>query len=459
MKRGHVLVVDDDASMRKVLGALLENAGWTTTRAATGEEALDLVRAADPDVVISDLKMPGMDGLELLGQLRSSYPEIPVVLITAHGSVDVAVQAMKRGAHDFLTKPFDKEQVLAIVDAASGQAESGRADFQGPLVSGARCGIIGDSRAMTRLKDLIEKVAPSPTTVLVTGPTGTGKELVASALHELSDRSHGPFIRLNCGALPETLVESELFGHEKGAFTGADKRKPGRFELADGGLLFLDEVGELPPSAQVKLLRVLQDGLVDVVGGTTPLAVDVRLVAATNRDLAKAVADGTFREDLYYRLKVIELRLPPLSERLDDLPELVDCFLDKHASRLSCPRPTLDPGVIPALQRRAWPGNVRELEHAVERAVLLGEGPELVIDDFGLGEPAAGPSGPSSASAGEGATDLKSAARAAAAEAERRLIREALEATDSNVTQAAERLGLSRRGLQLKMKDLGLRDT
>jgi DNA-binding NtrC family response regulator len=458
MKRGHVLVVDDDASVRKVLGALLENAGWSTTRAASGAEALDLVRSADPDVVVSDLKMPGMDGLELLGHLRSAYPEIPVVLLTAHGSVDAAVEAMKRGAHDFLTKPFDKEQVLAIVEAASGQAERGRRDFQGPLVSGARCGIVGDSPAMTRVKDLIEKIAPSPATVLVTGPTGTGKELVASALHVLSDRSQGPFVRLNCGALPETLVESELFGHERGAFTGADKRKPGRFELADGGLLFLDEVGELPPAAQVKLLRVLQDGLVDVVGGTQPLAVDVRLVAATNRDLEKSVADGDFREDLYYRLKVVELRLPPLSERLDDLPELVDCFLEKHAARLGREPARLAPEVLPALRVRTWKGNVRELEHAVERAVLLGEGPELEVDDFGFGESAApAPSAPVAVSA-DGTTDLKAAARAAAAEAERRLIREALEATDSNVTQAAERLGLSRRGLQLKMKDLGLRE-
>lgn len=458
MKRGHVLVVDDDASVRKVLGALLENAGWTTTRAATGEEALDLVRAADPDVVVSDLKMPGMDGLELLGHLRVSYPEIPVVLLTAHGSVDAAVEAMKRGAHDFLTKPFDKEQVLAIVESASGQAEHGRRDFQGPLVSGARCGIIGDSPAMTRLKDLIEKIAPSPATVLVTGPTGTGKELVASALHVLSDRSQGPFVRLNCGALPETLVESELFGHERGAFTGADKRKPGRFELADGGLLFLDEVGELPPAAQVKLLRVLQDGQIDVVGGTQPLNVDVRLVAATNRDLEQLVAAGEFREDLYYRLKVVELRLPPLSERLEDLPDLVDCFLDKHSERLGRDRPRLSAEVLPALRSRSWKGNVRELEHAVERAVLLGEGAELEVDDFGFGEPAASVAGASTANSPDGSTDLKTAARAAAAEAERRLIRAALEATDANVTQAAERLGLSRRGLQLKMKDLGLRD-
>ena len=455
MKRGQVLVVDDEASVRKVLGALLENAGWSTTRAASGEEALELVRANDPDVVICDLKMPGMDGLELLGKLRASFPEIPVVLLTAHGTVDAAVEAMKRGAHDFLSKPFDKEQVLATVEAAAGQSDRRRTDFQGPLVSGERCGIVGDSAPMKAVKDLIEKVAPSPTTVLVTGPTGTGKELVAAALHALSDRSDAPFVRLNCGALPETLVESELFGHEKGAFTGAENRKPGRFELADGGLLFLDEVGELPAPAQVKLLRVLQDGVVDRVGGTEPVALDVRLVAATNRDLEAEVRAGRFREDLYYRLKVVEIRLPALSERLEDLPDLVDFFVTKHAERLKRERPHVSPAAFDALRSRAWPGNVRELEHAVERAVLLAEGAELGPDDFGFGPVA---SAPSSGGGGATATDLKAAARAAAAEAEGRLIREALDATQGNVTQAAERLGLSRRGLQLKMKDLGLRD-
>jgi DNA-binding NtrC family response regulator len=453
-----VLVVDDEANVRKVLGALLEQAGWTTTRAAAGEEALQLVRTADPDVVLTDLRMPGVDGLELLARLRADFPEIPVVLLTAHGSVDAAVEAMKRGAHDFLTKPFDKERVLAVVESAAGQAASVRRDFQGPLLPGARCGLIGDGPTMSAVKDLIERVAPSPATVLVTGPTGTGKELVAAALHALSDRADAPFVRLNCGALPENLVESELFGHERGAFTGADRRKPGRFELADGGVLFLDEVGELPPAAQVKLLRVLQDGLVDVVGGTRPVAVDVRLVAATNRDLEAEVKAGRFRSDLYYRLKVVEVALPPLSARLEDLPELVECFLDKHAARLGRPRPQLAPAALDALRVRDWPGNVRELEHAVERAVLLGDGPLLGPEDFG-GVAAVRGAGAEGSPPPTGAGDLKAAARAAAAHAERRLIREALEETDGNVTQAAERLGLSRRGLQLKMKDLGLRES
>jgi len=410
----HVLIVDDEPNVRRVLGTLLEQAGYVTRRAESGQRALELVRSQDPDLVLTDLKMPGMDGMELLRALRESFPEIPVILLTAHGTVETAVEAMKQGAYDFLTKPFDKAQVVELVGKALGQAERGREELRGPL-AGARCGFIGRSPQVEHLREVIEKVAPSPATVLVLGETGTGKELAAEALHDLSPRAAKPLIRVNCGALPESLVESELFGYERGAFTGADRAKPGRFELADGGTLFLDEIGELPAAAQVKLLRVLQDGLVDRVGGTAPRSVDVRLIAATHRDLAQEVAAGRFREDLFYRLKVIELQVPPLRA---------------------------------ALMAQPWPGNVRELDHAVERAVLLADGPVLTPFDFGLGE---------REPPGEQPATLKAAARAAAAETERRMIRAALEVTEGNVTHAAERLGLSRRGLQLKMKDLGLR--
>ncbi|MEM7247160.1 MAG: sigma-54 dependent transcriptional regulator, partial [Acidobacteriota bacterium] len=296
MSRSLILVVDDEANVRKVLSALLEQAGHATARAADGREALELVRSQDPDLVLTDLQMPHVDGLELLAQLRDGFPEIPVILLTAHGTVETAVEAMKRGAHDFLTKPFEKEAVLASVDKALGQAERARQDVQGRVGEEAPDGIVGSSPAMVELNRLIHKVAPSPTTVLVTGETGTGKELVATAIHGLSDRKGGPFVSVNCGALPETLVESELFGHEKGAFSGAERSKPGRFELADGGVLFLDEVGELEQPVQVKLLRVLQERQVDRLGGTRPRPVDVRLVAATNRDLAAEVEAGRFRE-------------------------------------------------------------------------------------------------------------------------------------------------------------------
>jgi len=443
----HILVVDDEPNVRKVLGAMLEQAGYLTTRAATGDEALGLVRAQDPDLVITDLKMPGMDGLDLLRRLKEGFPEIPVILLTAHGTVEAAVEAMKQGALDFLAKPFDKTRVLEIVAKGLGQAERARAEFQGPLAGGAPCGIVGQTPGIEAVRRLIERVAPSPSTVLITGETGTGKELVAEALHRLSPRAPAPFIKINCGALPETLVEAELFGHERGAFTGAAQARPGRFELAHGGTLFLDEIGELPPAVQVKLLRVLQDGMVDRIGASQPRQVDVRLLAATHRDLQAEVERGRFRQDLLFRIRVIEIPVPPLRERLDDLPLLVEFFLDKQARRLGTARPPIGAEALSALRARTWPGNVRELENAVERAILLARGPALGSEDFGL-EATAGAAAPAG---------LKTASRQAAATAERRLIRAALEATGGNVTRAASRLGLSRRGLQLKLKDLGLR--
>jgi DNA-binding NtrC family response regulator len=425
----HVLIVDDEPNVRRVLATLLEQADYVTTRAESGEQALDLVRAQDPDVVLTDLKMKGMDGLELLSRLKQSFPEIPVIMITAHGSVENAVEAMRRGAYDFITKPFEREQVLDLVPRALAQAGRGRREFRGPLISGERCGIVGRSPAVEELRRTIEKIAPTPATVLIRGETGTGKELIAEALHQLSPRAEAPLIKINCGAIPENLVESELFGYERGAFTGADRAKPGRFELAHGGTLFLDEIGELPLQMQVKLLRVLQ-------------------VAATHTELAREVADGRFREDLFYRLKVIELMAPPLRERIDDVPLLVECFLDRHAERLGRQRPEISPEAVAGLQAQSWPGNIRELENAVERAILLAESATLSSYDFGLADK---PSAPATHSS------LKDASRAAAAETERRMIRAALEATNSNITHAAQRLGLSRRGLQLKMKELGLR--
>lgn len=445
----HVVVVDDEMNVRRVLATLLEQEGYVVSKAGSAVEALSHVRAADPDLVLTDLRMPGMDGLELLDQLRRTYPEIPVVLLTAHGTVDGAVEAMKRGAYDFLTKPFDRERVLAVLSAALAQAGRRRQEFQGPLAGEARCGIVGGSLAVTRLCELIEKVAPSPSNVLVTGETGTGKELVVDALHRLSRRAGGPLVKINAAALPETLAEAELFGHEAGAFTGAERARPGRFELADGGTLFLDEVGELSAPVQAKLLRAVQERIVERVGGGEPRRVDVRLVTATHRDLAEAVAEGSFREDLLYRLRVVEIAVPPLRERLEDIPELAAFFAAKHARRLERPVPELAPEAVKALMAREWAGNVRELENLVERAVLLGEGDRLEPADFGFDDeepPAPAAEGP-----------LKDAARAAAASVERRMIRAALGTTGNNVTRAAARLGLSRRGLQMKMKELGLR--
>jgi len=285
--------------------------------------------------------------------------------------------------------------------------------------------------------------------VLVLGETGTGKELVAEALHRLSPRSSEPLIKINCGAIPETLVESELFGHERGAFTGAERAKPGRFELADGGTLFLDEIGELSAETQVKLLRVIEDRVIERVGGTQPRPIDVRLVTATHRDLAREVQRGAFREDLYYRLKVIVIEVPPLRDRPEDVARLIECFLDRHSGRLQRPRPRVSSEALAALAAQPWPGNVRELENAVERAVLLADTSTLPLDDFGLS--------PFDETPDHDPTSLKAVSKRAAAETERRMIRAALETYSGNVTRAALRLGLSRRGLQLKMKELGLR--
>lgn len=448
----HVLVVDDEINLRRVLCAQLSQAGWETGQAGSGEEALERVRQEDPDLVLTDLRMPGMDGLELLARLRRDFPEVPVVMLTAFGSIDTAVEAMKRGAFDFLTKPFDKDKVVQTIHKALAQAEHGRREFQGPWAAEAPCGIVGHSPAIARVRALIERLAPSRSTVLVTGETGTGKELVAEALHRLSPRSAAPLVRLNCAALPESLVEAELFGHERGAFTGAEKARPGRFELADEGTLFLDEIGELSLAIQAKLLRVLEDGRVDRLGATAPLEVDLRLVAATHRNLEAEVQAGRFRQDLLFRLKVVEIRVPSLAERTADIPELVEFFIEQHARRLGRPRPGLDPGVGPALQARAWPGNVRELENAVERALLLGEGPVLLPQDFLPGESTLPLPGASLVAPG-----IKSASRSAAAQAEKHLIVSALEESRGNVTRAAAALGLSRRGLQLKLKSLGLR--
>lgn len=370
-----------------------------------------------------------------------------MVLLTAHGTVEAAVEAMKRGALDFLTKPFDKARVLEIVAKACAQAGRSREEFQGPLVDAARCGMIGQSGPMEALFRTLEKIAPSPATVLISGETGTGKELVAEALHRLSPRCDGPMVKINAGALPDSLVEAELFGYDRGAFSGAERTKLGRFELADGGSLFLDEIGEMPLPSQVKLLRVLQDGIIDRLGGSGPRKIDVRLVAATNKDLAKSTEDGRFREDLLYRIRVIELRVPPLRERLEDIPLLLDFFVDKHSRRLARPHPSVDPEVAGILAGRAWPGNIRELENAVERALLLAESDVLGPGDFPV------PTGVHE----KRPPGIKEASRRVAATTQSRMIREALDKTGGNVSRAAELLGMSRRGLQLKMKDLGLR--
>jgi two-component system response regulator AtoC len=452
MKR--VLIVDDEPSIRKVLQAHLQRDGYAVDTAVDGGEGIEKLQEGLFHAVVTDLQMPGLGGLELLAWCRQNQPGLPVIIITAFGSVGSAVEAIKLGAHDYLTKPFDRDELKALIrKAVATEAASAQVLSDGPGRFGA---IIGQVPSMKRIYALIEKVAVSPTTVLITGESGTGKELVARALHDRSERCDAPFITVNCGAIPENLFESELFGHEKGAFTGAVGRKPGKFELADGGTLFLDEVGELPTDLQVKLLRVLQERSFERVGGVESIQVDVRLVAATNRDLGEASQRGQFRTDLYYRLNVIPLQLPPLRDRIEDIPLLVEHFVERFNERLGRQIRGLTPEALRTLGTWSWPGNIRELENLMERAVLLCEEDLIGVEDLhGLGTPA-----PSTPISGElDAMPLKDFVRVHTAKLERARIIKALEAEAGNVTRAARRLGISRKSLQTKMKDYGLRET
>jgi len=376
-----ILIIDDDASLRRVLEYNLQEAGYAVATAASGEEGLQRFDEVNPTLVITDMKMSGMDGLQLLKAIKERSPETLVIIITAFGTVDIAVEAMKLGAYDYITKPFNRDELRLTVAKAlqfNGLTTENkrlkteladRADFRT---------IVGSSREMERVFDIVRKVADTEASVLITGESGTGKELVARSIHANSSRREAPFVAINCAAIPRDLLESELFGHVKGAFTGAVKDKTGRFQLADGGTLFLDEVGELPVELQPKLLRALQERVIEQVGGTREVKLDVRVVAATNLDMEKALASGTFREDLYYRLSVIPIHLPPLRERRDDIPLLLKYFCAKHGGeRVVCDKKALD-----ALTAYDWPGNVRELENTAERLLIMRNGDILHLDEL-----------------------------------------------------------------------------
>jgi two-component system, NtrC family, response regulator AtoC len=473
-----VLIADDEINMRRVLEALLRRDGYDVVTAASGNEALaNMGRGIN--MVITDLKMPGLDGMGLLRKLSVDYPDVPVVMITAHGSVENAVEAVKLGAFDYLEKPFDQEQIHQIVAKAMRTHTLARRDArpEDTTVHG-RFRLVGESPAICQVYAVVEKVADTPSTVLITGESGTGKELVARALHDHSSRRAGPFIKINCAAIPKTLMESELFGYDKGAFTGAVGSKPGRFELAHGGTLFLDEIGEIPVEMQVKLLRVLQESEFERVGGIKTIKVDVRLLTATNRDLAAEVAAGNFRDDLYYRLNVVPIHLPALRERRQDIPLLVDHFIARFNERLKKQITGVDPAAVERLVAHNWPGNIRELENVIERTILFCEGPRIRLQDLpaDLGggtlrpsqpdlpvvvsapPPAASPPPAAAPPVGEEVGSLKEAVRVETERVERDLIQRALDETGGNVTQAARKLQISRKSLQTKMKELGLRD-
>ena len=471
-----ILVADDEPNLRRVLTAILQRDGYDVVQAADGSEALDLLDE-DVDVVVTDLKMPRVDGMDVLRHAANQFPSIPVIMITAFGSVDNAVAAVKAGAFDYIEKPFEQEQIRQIIDKAVKQSDANRQAPRAGLAAedsgvAGRFGLVGDSKEMHAIFDIIEKVADTPSTVLITGESGTGKELVAKALHENSSRRAGPFIKINCAAIPKTLMESELFGYEKGAFTGATSSKPGRFELADSGTLFLDEIGEIPAEMQVKLLRAIQEQEFERVGGIKTLKVDVRLITATNRDLEKEVKEGNFREDLYYRLNVVRLNVPPLRERGDDTKLLVRHIIGKFNERLKKTITGIAREALDTLAGHNWPGNIRELENVLERTILFCSTDQIEMSDLpqefsnapvqaadradSIPSRAVAEAGSSLESGGT--ASLKDVVRAETSRVERELIAKALEETGGNVTQAAKLLKISRKSLQMKMKEFGLRD-
>ena len=462
----HVLIVDDEVNIRRVLAAMLKREGYETTTAADGEQALAVLQKTPVHVVVTDLVMPRLGGMELLRKVTSDWPDVPVILITAHGSVDSAVAALKAGAFDYITKPFEQDELKKVIAKAARAHDLERQNVHANLLDGERPPLVGESPAMKAIYEMIARVADSPSTVLITGESGTGKELIAKALHRGSSRRDRPLIKVNCAAIPKDLVESELFGYERGAFTGAVGSKPGRFELADGGTLFLDEIGEVPVEMQVKLLRALQESEFERVGGIKTLRVDVRLIAATNRDLKALIAEGRFREDLYYRLAVVPIALPPLRDRREDIPLLVRHFIEKYDQRLGKRVEDVDAEAMELLQGYPWPGNIRELENLMERSVLFADGPVIhasslpdALREVGPAPTPLAPVGALGAIAAPSGASMKEIVRQAQAELERELITRALEETAGNVTRAAKRLQISRKSLQVKMKELGLRGT
>jgi len=441
-----LLVADDDPGLRESLDRTLTREGYKVMLASDGRAALERLQAGGVDLVLTDLKMPGLTGLELLRAAKAIAPDVDVILLTAFGTVEEAVQAMKDGAYDFLTKPFRREQLLKLIDKALERRDlitKNRA-LQQRLDDLLRQGtIVGTSPAFHRMMTLVEQVADSSATVLIQGESGAGKESVVRAIHERSPRRSGPFVAVNCAALPETLLESELFGYEKGAFTGAAGRKEGRFELADGGTLFLDEVADLSPVTQPKILRVLQEGEFERLGGTRTLRVDVRIVAATNQDLGQMVKEKRFREDLYYRLNVITINVPPLRERREDISVLAQHFLRVYAAKNNRRLEGLTDDAVRRLEAYAWPGNVRELENVIERGVVLARGGRVDVTDLPPEIAGATP-------LPEGVLTVRIGTPLA--EIEARLLDATLRATKGNKTLTAKLLGIDPRTVSRKLE-------
>jgi Nif-specific regulatory protein len=458
--RGRLLVVDDEATARRALSTLLRDDGYEVDVAASGEEALEHLARVAPDMLLTDVRMPGIDGVELLTRAKAMDPQLAVVVMTAFGNVKDAVRAMRAGAEHYITKPVDLDELSLVIDRVlRHKAITREADLLRARVRDENRfdNLLGVSGPMRSLFKTIAQVAPSRATVLLTGESGTGKERVAQAIHESSNRREGPFVKLHCAALAETLLESELFGHEKGAFTGAAVRREGRFKLAHGGTLFLDEISEISPAIQVKLLRVLQEREFERVGGNETLKVDVRIIAATNRDLAQLVREGRFREDLYYRLNVVALRLPPLRERREDIPLLADFFLQRFARDAGKKLRGFSPDALAALTAYPWPGNVRELENAVERAVVLAREGLVEREHFSLPTAVAAPTSrpPDSVSAAPPGAQgpMPTVPGSTLADLERFAILSSLDACGGSTHRAAAMLDVSVRMIQYRLRE------
>jgi DNA-binding NtrC family response regulator len=452
----NILIVEDEPRMRRLLEISLSEDGHSVHTTGDAESGLLHLRKASADLVVTDLKLPGMNGLEFLQEGKRLNPSLPFIVMTAYGSVETAVDAMKAGASDYVLKPFTMAEMKLVINKELDVQQVRDENVRLKEALGKRYhfqNIVGRSKKMQEMLALVERVAPTNSTVLIGGESGVGKDLIARAIHQNSRRAGGPFIKINSTAIPDTLFESELFGFERGAFTGALASKPGKFELADKGTLFLDEIGDVPASIQVKLLRVLQEREFERLGGTKTLKVDIRMIAATNRDLRAALEEGTFREDLYYRLNVVPIDIPPLREHREDIPDLVNHFLARFAADSEKEIEGITPAALDALMEYHWPGNVRQLENSVERAVALSSGPMIDEKDIHLDTTQSKSGAASSASANqflpEGMT---------LEQWEDNMIREALKRANGNKSQAARLLGLSRNALRYRLGKLGVAD-
>jgi nitrogen regulation protein NR(I) len=461
-----ILLVEDDSAIVATLRRVLAEEGHEVTVEKTGDAGLSRAKADGFDLVVTDLKLPGLSGLELVRELHIARPRLPILMMTAHGTTETAIEATQSGAYDYLLKPFEMPELLKLVE----QSIAASRLMSVPVIIGAtgpaRSAIVGNSRAMQSIYKEIGRIAAKPVSVLIRGETGTGKELIARAIYQHSDRANAPFVAINCAAIPETLLESELFGHERGAFTGAESRRIGRFEQADHGTIFLDEIGDMTPGTQVKLMRVLQERNLQRLGGKETIPVDVRVIAATHRDLEAAIKQNQFREDLYYRISVVVLNLPPLRERKEDIPDLVGFFLQKYAAEFSVKNPAIHPDAVEFLQAQSWPGNVRELENVTRKMLLLAQSYTISVEHIRLAlAKINSPASSAEKSIKTYANELLAAAqRGELTDAharlhettERALITRAIELARGNQAKAARWLGVSRLTLREKLIQFGL---